>query len=1508
MSRQQNHTRLISFALALLWIVGVGFTTHVAYAQSQVEVFGDLEIVAMRKKKNANRIFTWFPNETEEPPRKPTKGREWGGYSDFQASNPDLRGITTGDYDGDGRDEFVVISATGEYSFYRWQSNGNLQNHWNFPHSKNWQAIATGNFDDDPLDEIVAVRQRSDNLARIAWFDDADKDKEPRARFAFGSGWDDGTKTNWLKVEAVDINSDGIDEIVTLDDKTNLVIWDTNGNECFRWAWSFDEPHHADFATGNFDGEAGNGLFAYFSGITHNTAKSVLFVFEFDTNQDCTSGRLPFPDFWQLNDPTFGTADAAAGDLNGDGKDEIVTIKPAGGAPYGRILGIDEHDQLVFKKYFADTQGPRATFGAVAVGDLDSDGYAEIVTLRDKAPQIWVYNDLETFEDGLHDTISGSHRQVGSYGDGTVWVDLVLGDFDGDSYTMTREVLDAGKTTLPFLPLLILHDPPGDRSKSTYVRGRAIAHELCIGTETESSEGFEGSFNIAGSGYTKGKTEITYEESESCFEVNLSEEQGLTGIATDFVDLIGPGRGDVYVGQSIEIAWQLHQMTRTSANGAVTETFEMEQQVRMPNEGLTSYSMFELLNARSNIDHQLNGVTTQYDVILGADGRPVFSPHGEAVTWRGWLDQLLAMNIGADNEISAAEQDYVEALPANPHFTTYTTSESDNYLAWRRGRTRRLRSAFKSATNNYSAARLGLDIEISPGEFVSTNVGGYAEWSWSLDHRNTNAEESTTDTFESIRVTLLDEYTSADESTTGDDFYITTYRDKIFNTPLFIVEPQTKTSRPWEYKRLFAPGDTDYAEDASEAACTMRADTKAPEILKMSSMPLNGSLDIDTGWFDDSKTYVIDAHGTGELRFWVAARDQGPRPDPGLDYQIDVKIVEGANATSYKSTASGTIAVDATDMTEAHWFDIPIRENRLYLIDVKVLDTSENLSTATVELCNGENIDECRETLQRSILPNHLPLVDNFEDATLPLWTSTITRGDNGQPTGGVVASSTVAKAGSRSMRVGGTWGDVGVASTYLNWTPPVPYAVEFWFRLDPSAGFNGYRLWSPRTFAGKACDLDIQIHEGSRYLLVVSRNGQQHFRQHRFPANEWLRFVYRRQDAATGTLDVYRADGSLLFSITADVRDSDGDGNPANDRIGQVKIGDLWEHWWRGFVFFDDMKIYGLPEAPTNLSARVVTTNQINLSWQDNADDEHGFTIERKVVVQGDGGVFAAIATVGVNTTNYTDTSVEPGPYAYRVRAYHAYGASGWSNEAQANMEGAPPVAPTNLSAGNVSTTRIDLFWQDNADGEHGFEIERKTKPHLGREGPFVRIATVGADVTCFSNTSVNLENAAYTYRVRAFSAIRASGWSNEVSVGAASSGGRPKPPGGGVIGPPVVPNPGPLTRVCAGASGSTPDAINVGLEQVAQDLPTEFSLSPNYPNPFNPTTTIAFALPQASRARLEIYNLLGQRVATLVDETLPVGRHEVRWEARRLPSGTYVYRLKAGDFVEVRRMLLVK
>jgi len=92
------------------------------------------------------------------------------------------------------------------------------------------------------------------------------------------------------------------------------------------------------------------------------------------------------------------------------------------------------------------------------------------------------------------------------------------------------------------------------------------------------------------------------------------------------------------------------------------------------------------------------------------------------------------------------------------------------------------------------------------------------------------------------------------------------------------------------------------------------------------------------------------------------------------------------------------------------------------------------------------------------------------------------------------------------------------------------------------------------------------------------------------------------------------------------------------------------------------------------------------------------------------------------------------------------------------------------------------------------------------------------------------------------------------------------------------------------------------------SEELPEEFELQQNYPNPFNPSTTLEYALPEASQVRMAVYDAIGREVAVLVDGSVAAGRHSVVWDARNLPSGTYIVRMIAGRFTRVKLVVLAK
>lgn len=181
------------------------------------------------------------------------------------------------------------------------------------------------------------------------------------------------------------------------------------------------------------------------------------------------------------------------------------------------------------------------------------------------------------------------------------------------------------------------------------------------------------------------------------------------------------------------------------------------------------------------------------------------------------------------------------------------------------------------------------------------------------------------------------------------------------------------------------------------------------------------------------------------------------------------------------------------------------------------------------------------------------------------------------------------------------------------------------------------------------------------------------------------------------------------------------------------------------------------VPKNASSTTATAVSQVQINLQWYDNAKDEDGFLIMRRLGQIGD---FEQIDDIGPNSQSYADNTCSPDTeYCYMTVPYNECGV-GWSPTACATTWSyeIPPEAPTDLNATTVSPTRIDLMWTDNAVNEEGFVIEVDE----GDTGTFVYLDTVGVDEESYSDTSV-VDGTVYCYRVYAYNTWGNSTYSNE-------------------------------------------------------------------------------------------------------------------------------------------------
>jgi len=201
-------------------------------------------------------------------------------------------------------------------------------------------------------------------------------------------------------------------------------------------------------------------------------------------------------------------------------------------------------------------------------------------------------------------------------------------------------------------------------------------------------------------------------------------------------------------------------------------------------------------------------------------------------------------------------------------------------------------------------------------------------------------------------------------------------------------------------------------------------------------------------------------------------------------------------------------------------------------------------------------------------------------------------------------------------------------------------------------------------------------------------------------------------------------------------------------------------------------------------------------------------------------------------------------------------------SNEACGiSIDNLPPNAP--LLSGEVQSGAVKLNWTEPDNEEPAaYSVYRRLQSEPSFGDP---IATVTARE--YQDTDIE-RNTSYVYAVTAKDyANNVSAFSNEVPVVTTSVAGRPN-----------------------------------------EVLPTEYALGNNYPNPFNPQTTIDFALPERGRVVLTILNALGQEIERLVDADMQAGFHKVVWEAKSHTSGVYFYRLTANGFTQMKKMVLMK
>ena len=298
-----------------------------------------------------------------------------------------------------------------------------------------------------------------------------------------------------------------------------------------------------------------------------------------------------------------------------------------------------------------------------------------------------------------------------------------------------------------------------------------------------------------------------------------------------------------------------------------------------------------------------------------------------------------------------------------------------------------------------------------------------------------------------------------------------------------------------------------------------------------------------------------------------------------------------------------------------------------------------------------------------------------------------------------------------------------------------------------------------------------------------------------------------------------------------------------------------------------------GVPAAPLVSSASVTS---VTAAWTAPANAGPAITdYDYRHRVTSPQGSWTEVTTTTITALSATITQLtEDTEYDVQVRATNDEGTSGWSGSGTGTPTGSTEAgaianAPENLQA-TAGNAEVTLRW-DAPNNDSGADITGYAYRYKESGGDFIAYTDIPesgpGEANARSYTVTELTNGLeYVFHVRALNQH-----------------------GGGLPAEATVTLPGIVSSE-------------------SEELPAEVTLSTNYPNPFNPETTIRYALPQAGEVRLVVYDLLGHEVAVLVDQSRPAGNHTVRFGAGNLSSGLYVYRLQAQDKTIVRTMMLVK
>ncbi len=441
------------------------------------------------------------------------------------------------------------------------------------------------------------------------------------------------------------------------------------------------------------------------------------------------------------------------------------------------------------------------------------------------------------------------------------------------------------------------------------------------------------------------------------------------------------------------------------------------------------------------------------------------------------------------------------------------------------------------------------------------------------------------------------------------------------------------------------------------------------------------------------------------------------------------------------------------------------------------------------------------------------------------------------------------------STDAGSTWTDVettyDASSAQYTWTVPNTPSTECLVKVTDLNDTNNVDE-SNNTFEITAAP----------EILVVSPNGGEDYQGGEEIEVTWtstnienVKIEYSNNNGTDWENVIFftSSDGSYMWTLPSDVTSSE-----CLVRISDLQNGSIVDESDNTFSITSNT--LSAPNLLAPLNDEIDLESSVDFSWDPVANAD-SYTLIISTVPS-----FSTIfhEENGINSEAITlDLFAEGAKYYWSVYAVGTIGNGPSSSVFNFTTKLSPPDSLKAISYAHTPN-QVILTWNDNSDNESGYLVER-----MGLDMQWAQAAMLGPDTETWSETIQDPQN--YTYRVKAYTNQAESEYSNEAGV--------------------VL------------SSVNNDDAV-----------PAEYTLAQNYPNPFNPSTQIKFGLPFESNVNLKIFNILGQTVAELANETMQSGYHTIEWNAGNLTSGIYFYSIEASSvsgentFNSVKKMLLVK